>query len=392
MKQPTDVTKEISRRLAQRWHEHEAGEESILWPHAIPLGEPTKSELEADFDVARRWALGWRQWAADYKLELGWRNRNVNGTTQALPTHVTIPDIDAAARLVGVIWTENLRVARQRFLRLKQDFPHAASPNTLRAVAPLSDADFDLLCAAAIWFDTHDSSGLTPRQVPVEGLHGKWLNTNIELVRHLSQREDLGLIKRPAAIHFSYLDADHLSAGGRRHDSATIGDVASLAYQPDVLIISENKDTAIFFPEVEKGIAIQGSGFEGVSILARLSWVQECPAVFYWGDIDASGFEIVNRLRSNGVQASSILMDRYTFESYQRFGATTDKHGNQLVCAPRKKLAYLTDSETAMYHDLTDPQWRNVRRIEQERIPLEVAVAAILVRLPSEPVQQQSEM
>ncbi|HEY4269490.1 MAG TPA: Wadjet anti-phage system protein JetD domain-containing protein [Galbitalea sp.] len=381
MKQPTDVTKEISRRLAQRWHEHEADEESILWPHTISLGEPTKSELEADFDVARRWALGWRQWAADNKLELGWRNRNVNSTTQSLPTHVTVPDIDTAARLVGIAWTENLRVARQRFLRLKQDFPHAASPKTLRAITTLSDADFDLLCGAARWFGAHDSSGLTPRQVPVEGLHGKWLNTNIELVRQLSQRENLGLSKRPAIIRFSYLDTDHLLAGGRRHDSATIGDVVSLAYKPAVLIISENKDTAIFFPDVVKGIAIQGSGFEGVSTLARLSWVQECPAVFYWGDIDASGFEILNRLRSNGVQAESILMDRDTFESYQRFGATTDTHGNPLVRSPRKTLACLTEPESSIYHDLTDPQWQNVRRIEQERIPLQVAVAAMSSQL-----------
>ncbi len=381
MKQPTDVTKETSRRLAQRWHEHEAGEESTLWPNTIPLGEPIKSELEADFDVARRWALTWRQWATDNKLELTWRNRNVNGTTQSLPTHVTIPDIDTAARLVGIAWTENLRVARQRFLRLKQDFPHAASPKTLRAVATLSDADFDLLCAAAVWFGAHDSSGLTPRQVPVEGLHGKWLNTNIELVRHLSQREHLGLTKRPATIHFSYLDADHLSAAGRRHDSATIGDVASLAYQPTVLIISENKDTAILFPDVEKGIAVQGSGFEGVSTLARMSWVQECPAVFYWGDIDAAGFEILNRLRANGVRAESILMDRSTFELYQRFGATTDARGNPLVCSPRKTLAYLTGPETSMYHDLTDPQWQNVRRIEQERIPLRAATAALSSQL-----------
>ncbi|MDB5338113.1 MAG: hypothetical protein JWN70_3732 [Planctomycetaceae bacterium] len=384
MKQPTDVAKETSRRLAQRWHEHEAGEESALWPNTISLGEPTKSELEADFDVARRWALSWRQWATDNKLELTWRNRNVNGTTQSLPTHVTIPDIDTAAKLAGTAWTENLTVARQRWLRLKREFPRTASPKMLRAVATLSDADFDLLCAAATWFETHDSSGLTPRQVPVEGLHGKWLNTNIELVRQLSLRENLGLSKRPTTIHFSYLDTDHLLAGGRRHDSATIGDAESLAYVPTVLIISENKDTAIFFPDVVKGIAIQGSGFEGVSIFARLPWVQECPAVFYWGDIDASGFEILNRLRSNGVRADSILMDRSTFELYQRFGATTDAHGNSLVCSPRKTLAYLTGPESAMYHDLTDPQWQNVRRIEQERIPLQTARTALVSLLARE--------
>jgi hypothetical protein len=120
------------------------------------------------------------------------------------------------------------------------------------------------------------------------------------------------------------------------------------------------------------------AGFEGASTLARIGWLKACPSVFYWGDIDAAGFEIVNRFRANGIDATTILMDRNTFEEHEVFGASTDKNGKPLARSVRKALQHLTQLEQDLYSDLTDPTWPRVRRVEQERIPLDLARQAVL--------------
>jgi hypothetical protein len=343
----------------------------------VSLGSPAKVVLESDFTTARRWALDWRDWAEERGLTLRLQNRIVTGTRQALPTNVEIPDLDTAARLTGKGWVARLRLARSRGADLARLFPDADVADTVRRLDPLSETDFTLLCKAASWFANYDATGLTPRQVPIEGLHGKWLNKHQGLIQTLSGKEDLGLVGRPSRIHFTYLDPEHLAAGGRRHDSATIGDAATPAYLPTAVLISENKDTAVYCPALVKGIAVEGAGFAGAATLARVKWLGECRNVIYWGDIDAAGFEIVNRLRANGIQTRTILMDRPTYTEYERFGAWTDERGNPIKCSPRKALTCLTSAEQDLYLDLTDPGWTRVRRVEQERVPLEVAVTLL---------------
>ena len=186
--------------------------------------------------------------------------------------------------------------------------------------------------------------------------------------------------RHPARIHFTYLDPDHLAGGGRRHDSASVGDTMTPAYRPDVVIIVENKDTAIHFPAVPCGIAVEGNGFGG-STAAAFDWIAAAPSLFYWGDIDAEGFEILAGYRRDGLAVTNILMDLPTFDRYQQFGTATDARGNLLTCPPRRDLLYLTGPEHALYARLTDPSWGRYRRIEQERIPLEVASSAVIETL-----------
>lgn len=93
----------------------------------------------------------------------------------------------------------------------------------------------------------------------------------------------------------------------------------------------------------------------------------------YWGDIDAAGLSIVNDLRIAGVAVETMLMDYATYEAYEQFGAWTDEKGKPIACSRPRKLPALMPAEQNMYEMLTDPSSTRVRRVEQERIPLEVA-------------------
>ncbi|MGH3305820.1 MAG: DUF3322 domain-containing protein [Streptosporangiaceae bacterium] len=96
------------------------------------------------------------------------------------------------AQTAGREWTA--RLARARASALAERFaPLLGLPRILRTVADWADTHFVLLCEAAAWFRDNDASGLTPRQVPVPGMHAKWLNTRQYLVAALAGLEALPL-------------------------------------------------------------------------------------------------------------------------------------------------------------------------------------------------------
>jgi hypothetical protein len=382
VKTPEQLAADVARRVRNTWAATVTGTAELpAWPHTFPLGEPSSAQLAADFTTTMGTVAAWRDWQARHGLPVTWRARRVSGTDQELPTHVQVPDLDTAAGLAGDGWPDRIARARTRAAVLAGRYGHLPAPDrTLSAVDKLTDVDFDLVCRAANWFAAHDAAGMTPRQVPIAGLHAKWLNTRQALVRELAGVEDLRLAPpHPPRIHFTYLDPAHRAAGGRLHDSATVGDPVALPYPPQVVVISENKDTAIHFPPLPGGVSVEGVG-RGGSTVAAFDWITAAPRVVYWGDMDADGLEILDGFRAAGVPAISILMDPVAYEAWERFGTNIDQHGKPLGPRPARPVPYLTDAERNLYHRLIAPTWTRHRRVEQERIPLEVALAMVAER------------
>lgn len=397
----------LRRKLAEHWHiwltvesgtpspsapggPTESPAEELLaaalpaaFPLTLPLGQTAAADLAADFVQINRDALDWVEFAKAHHLDVQWTNRRVRGSTQEIATHVTVADLTQAGALVGAPWPAQLDTARKRLGELTARFGSIPAP-LLRSVAGLGEIDFQMLCTTAEWLRTNDASGLTARQVPIEGVHGKWLNTHHRELLVLSGRDNLGLVERPSHIRYRYLDPRYLSAGGRVHDSHTLGDSSRPAYEPAVAIISENKDTALLFPEAEGAISVFGNGYAAVRQLPRVPWLREIPTLVYWGDLDAEAFEIVDGLRAAGLNITTILMDEDAYEQYEQYGSWTDAAGKPLKARDGKALANLTGPEQAVYQHLVEPVWARVRRIEQERIPLDHALAALRAVAPAD--------
>ncbi|MGW5739981.1 Wadjet anti-phage system protein JetD domain-containing protein [Amycolatopsis sp. NPDC003861] len=378
MKAPTAVAADIRRRLGNTWATDLTGT-TVSWPHRFSLGATTKTALENEwqttYEPLRR---EWREWVSGRPARLLTAPKRVYSTTQDIPTHVEIDSIEAAASVAGDGWDVKLRRAEERLARLTDAFPATENLATvIRAVHEYSNVDFDLLQTVARWFQVNDAAGLTPRQVPVPGVHAKWLNTHQSLITALSCQESLGLLPpHPARIHFTYLDSEYRKSGRRHHDSATVGDAFAPPYRPEVVVISENKDTALHFPPVEGGIAVEGDGFGGKTA-AAFPWLTGASRLCYWGDIDTHGYEILNGWREDGVEVDSILMDLATYETYERFGTDTDQKGVPLKPATPKALPLLAPGERDVYNLLLCPDLRGHRRVEQERLPLSLAADAV---------------
>jgi len=356
------------------------------WPHRFALGRDASAELSATLSAYVRQLGEWRDWAKAHAVELVYAARKIDGTPQDVVSHVVVPDLDTATRVAGDPWPERVATGRSRASVLDKQFPDQPTlPRAISAAARLKDIDFDVLVGVCDYFLRRAAQAIdtgvapvpmTPRQVPIEGVQGKWLESHQGLVRTVTGLGDLHLLPRhPARFHFTYLDRAHREAGGRRHDSYSVGDPAPLPYEPQVVLISENKDTAICFPDVAGGIAIEGEG-RGATTIASAPWVRSAPLVVYWGDLDQYGLEILNEFRAAGLTVHSMLMDIETYQRYQRFGTDLDKNGKPVKIHPARKVPDLHAHERALYELLSSGS-APVPRVEQERIPLEVPAARL---------------
>lgn len=352
----------------------------------VGLGAPSGPALRQEWDAARDWALRWRRDEPTLPdgVTLEWTTRLLGGSRQEMPARLLVATVDAAAAFAGSPYPEQLAGLRRRWAALSDAFPLSIDGGTLRAVQGMPQVDFDLLLSTARWFAENPvpDSTWTPRQVPVPGLHAKWLDApgRRALIGRLTGLPVVRLLARPLQTRVTYLDPQHALAGGRRWDIVTAGDMLALPYRPRAVLIVENRDTAFFFPPVVPyGMAVLGNGDAVVNLIVNVLPLVGADGLVYWGDIDAEGLRIVSRLRSRGHQVRTILMDRLTYEAYARFGTNIDQHGRPIDPGDPVPPPGLTDEETELYLLLTDPVWPGPRRVEQERIPLPVAVDALRI-------------
>lgn len=134
----------------------------------------------------------------------------------------------------------------------------------------------------------------------------------------------------------------------------------SLAARPLIVervLIVENKVNLLTLPRIAGAIAMGGLG-DGVLGLRHIPWLSQVP-VWYWGDLDVNGFEILSRLRLIFPQTKSLLMSEdVLLEWRERIGAPGNgRTGTELLnLTPEESRAYGVCSADNL-------------RIEQERIP-----------------------
>lgn len=413
---PSAIQEVVSARIAKRWHldiaaEHappanptntanvdpasDPASEPCIWPMRVPLGSPTSRALEADWHRLQPAILELRRWATAQGLTVRDDIRHVFGASQLIPVGVDVPDLPTAARTVGNDFPDLLATANERAPQLVMRLSaHTAIRSTgpatellgllaglLRKTTSWPELDFAILLKVSDWFaeDPDRARGLTPRQVPIPGVHAKWLNSHGDQVRKLAGVADLGLADaHPARIHFTYLDpAYRASSKNRTHDSASVGDAVTLPYRPRIVIISENKDTAVNFPHLDRAISVEGVG-KGGGTAATFDWIRNAETLIYWGDIDADGLEILDGFRAAGLPAHSILMDDSTWGRYGHLGTDTHPDGHRIAARKPAAVPHLTKAEQALYLALCSPERSGFRRLEQERIPLPEALEAVL--------------
>lgn len=156
-------------------------------------------------------------------------------------------------------------------------------------------------------------------------------------------------------VKVRFLDASLRVHPMLSHISVWLSEFRTLCLSGSRVFIIENLTTFLTFPNQPDSIAIWGGGF-AVTLLGGTNWLHN-KQLYYWGDLDAHGFLILDQCRKYFPQTQSLLMDRATFDAHKHLkgnGETTSI----------TELPYLTEEERDLFDLLNQNGWR----VEQERL------------------------
>jgi hypothetical protein len=383
MRQPEEVTASVRERFECDYPDWARGRGT--WPMKIPLKPPTTAERSADPVACHTWAELWDHYTGPGTIKPS-PLRFPTGSHDMPKT--LILDGPLAAASVHPSSKETWIRCGKRLTQLQRAFPKARFDRIIRRLTEMDAADFQRLVATVTWLNKHPTSGLMLRQLPIEGVHTKWLSKNKSLVlallgtpddpagetanetdgpasARMRLHERLGLRMPPDLIQIAVLDPQLRSAvGGMRHFAASVDDLNALDLQPRTVVILENKETGYAITGDLTGTVIfHGAGFSVVNY-ARVTWIRSAPRVIYWGDIDAPGLQFVSDLRGLGVAARTVLTDLATLERYRHLAV--DGSG-----PARHELPNLDSAEQQLYAYLVQyaADHGTGLLLEQERIP-----------------------
>ena len=183
--------------------------------------------------------------------------------------------------------------------------------------------------------------------------------------RYFEQR--YGLKFRQPLIRLRLLDntiaTEHFN--GLTDMSIPVSDFNTLQLPLQRVFILENKTNFsnlmnfLTLPQMAASAGIFGSGFR-IGLLQQAQWLHKVD-IFYWGDLDAHGLQIVSQLRGYFPHVQPFLMDRATFD------ALSEYHVMAPPCTA-EVLPHLTEKEQALFTYLNN----NRLRVEQERISVDM--------------------
>lgn len=383
MKPPDEVVSQVRTRYQRSWRDWLLGELPGLM--SWPLNGPVADEFFRDPDRVGKDLLVWRRWAeANPLVRLRGKQLRTRLGNQESLTHLEVPDIEALVSLDPVL-DRHWRTAVKRFRALSE---LGASPSSLRTcvaqIVELPEQDFRVLVEASRWFAAHPSSGYTVRQVPIPGMHTKWLARHRRFVMaslnlpgandtdsdDLSQSEldPLGLRALPQTVALILADpSDQHQYGGLRHLQAPVAEAARLNLQPAHVLIVENKESAMIVPDTPGLVVIHSLG-NNLEPLVALPWLEDAEC-WYWGDLDRAGMTLLSRARAKIPKVKSLLMDSATFDAHEWLAVRDEEKADR----PGENL---DEQEQAISTRLWNGSGTHIR-LEQERVSRDWALKAI---------------
>lgn len=355
MRSVADFHSWTRRQWPRRFPAWLGGDDTVLtWP----LHPPSEAEALASTDEVSAWVQAWQREQGD-GVDVSWVERSWPSLgRQRLPARVTATPA-AAARVAGQRDAWDRAGALGEILRRSWpdiDFSDAL-PRVARRAAGVVESDAVGLVTVLAWLATHPDTRLWERELPVEGVDSKWFEHHRALVDPLLE----AVTGRTSALRrhglgFRVRVLDPSLGEGPRAFTVDLAEMSTLAIRPRAVLLCENLTTVSALPTIDKVVAVHGMGFAAPT-LAAVPWIRDSP-LWYWGDLDTYGINIMGQVRARLPHLESVLMDIETLETHRALAVREVRpfHGEigHLSLAERQVLRMVRE------HDL---------RLEQERIP-----------------------
>lgn len=277
---------------------------------------------------------------------------------------------------------KHLSIVKSRFLNLNaEDVQNDWLKKHLRSlIAETEDDYWQNIFLCAIWFLNNPHCNVYLREIPVP-VHTKFIEQNTSLIfsvytalnknkgtDKVSSNADIykrwGVRTAEPFIRFRSLDKDiHLKILNEEFTSYEIqtplSAFAKINFNSiEYIFIVENLMVYLTFPAFNKALCIFGSGFAAVNL-------KECKTLnekklYYFGDMDEHGFEILSNVRSIFPNIQSFCMDQKTYETFSIFAVKGENSHSKI------EDLNLSEDELHLFKFLREN--KTIGRLEQEKI------------------------
>lgn len=284
---------------------------------------------------------------------------------QSVPEKVTVDSIEDYLKVAGKekeyqIFLKNLSLI-QNELPLLTGWIKA---NPTKLVEHTTWIDTLKVCK---YFLQHPIPNLYIRQLPID-IHTKYINENKSIITSLlnylipnelnKEAKDFekrfNLLSKEQLIRIRFLDVTKSPLQSVTDISFTEKELRHYNFAIDNVFIAENLMNFLTLPFLEDTIAIWSGGGFSISYLKSIEWLKD-KQFYYWGDIDAQGFQILNQCRSYFSNTKAVMMDTATLNCFQ---------SGEGKPAYNQTLKWLSEEELNLYNYLRE----NNVRLEQEKI------------------------
>ncbi len=284
---------------------------------------------------------------------------------QAVPEKISIESIEDYLRITGK------EKERQTFLK-----NYSLIQNELSLLSEWIVVNPTKLIEHDTWPDTlkvckyflaNPKPALYIRQLPID-IHTKYIWDNKSVIASLLNflipaeidknekdfEKRFNLLSKEQLIRIRFLDKSKSPLQSITDISFTEKELKHYNFSIENVFIAENLINFLTLPEIKNTIAIWSGGGFNISYLKNIEWIKD-KQFYYWGDIDAQGFQILNQCRNYFPGTVAVMMDDETLNSFQ-FGEGKP--------STNQNLQRLTGSELKLYNHLR----KNNIRLEQEKI------------------------
>ena len=232
--------------------------------------------------------------------------------------------------------------------------------------------DWVKLLSVVSYFKTEHIPGkYYVREIPVD-VDTKFIEQHESIVRNLldalipemvnkdekSFAKRYGLLYSQPLVRIRFLDPKLHILKNVSDMSIPVNQISSIEIQnAERIFIAENLMNFLTIPAMSNSIALWSGGGFNIQHLKDITWVINLQ-IYYWGDIDSHGLQILSQCREYFPNTKALMMD---FKTLNHFEHVCGKGKKTTV----KNLPGLTTEELELFN------WVNTNgiRLEQEKIP-----------------------
>lgn len=274
---------------------------------------------------------------------------------QDLPQSITFECEENYLKFIGK--EKEAAIFKKNVLQITTEFPQLLNwcKKNPFSVTANSD-DWNEILKVCRYFTSNPSPDLYIRQLPIE-IHTKFIEENKAIIQslldilifnHIQDQNErffekrFGLKYKPVQIRIRILDNNIANQyfSGLTDIAITEEELITLDAPCSKVYITENEMNFLSLPTIENAIAIFGKGF-AINALKNVNWLKS-KSIFYWGDIDIHGFQILSQLRGYFPNTKSIMMNMDTYEQFKEM-SVENKVANPPI------LSNLDENEICMY-------------------------------------------